>query len=65
VTKYKRKIIIFIVALVVAIGASLFMAIEYYKEFLYFLMVISSGFFMGNGLEHISKSIRRKGDDRD
>jgi len=55
VTKYKRKIIIFIVSVVVAIGSSLFMAVEFYKEFLYFLMIVSTGFFASNGIEHISK----------
>jgi len=64
VTKYKRKIIIFVAAVIVAIGSSLFMAIDFYKEFLYFLMVVSTGFFVGNGVEHISKITRGKNNDR-
>jgi len=65
VTKYKRKIIVFVAALVVAIASSFFMAIDFYKEFLYFLMVVSTGFFASNGIEHISKIKRGNKDNGD
>ncbi|GAG11298.1 unnamed protein product [marine sediment metagenome] len=58
-TKYLRKLIVFIIGITLAITASFFMEIAFYKEFIFFLIAVMVGFFAGNGIEHLSNGIKK------
>lgn len=65
---FQRKMIVFGVALVIGIGCSFFMKLDFYDKFLTFISMIAIGFFAGNGLEHIGdgmKAMRSTEEDND
>ncbi len=57
-TKYLRKVIVFVIGVAVAIIADRFMEINFYDKFLDFLSDIIIFLFAANGIEHIAKSIK-------
>ena len=62
-TKYKRKLTVFIICIVVGLGAGYIMPEAKYKIFFENIVYIAIGFFVANGIEHTAKAfkIRKNG----
>lgn len=58
-TEYKRKIIIFVVSVLVIIVMSFFMTENLYSDFVQGVVLLAAGFFAGNGVEWIGRGMRR------
>ncbi len=54
-----RKVLVFLLCVVIAIVTSFFMKLDYYEKFLNFVVISCSVFFLGNGIEHISGAIKK------
>ena len=52
-----RKVLIFLMCVAIAIATSYIMEINYYAEFLKFVVLACCCFFLGNGIEHVSDAI--------
>lgn len=59
-TAGKRKLIIYFVSIPVAIAVCPIMTIDYYTQFLKFVLFLALGFFAGNALEHISGVVSKR-----
>ncbi len=58
-SKYKRKLLVFILCILVGIGAAFIMEDAKYKIFFENIVWIAIGFFISNAGEHFAKSIRK------
>ena len=60
-TKYKRKLIVLIICIIVGLGAGYIMPESKYKIFFENIVYIAIGFFITNAGEHFAKALKKPG----
>ena len=60
--KYKRKILIYVLTVILMMLAARYMEAAKYEPFLKYMVLLAVAFFTSNGLEHVAKSIQGKRD---